>query len=333
MPDRPTGPSGPGGRDLYRRGLAQLYGLGWRIGPHLPDTSSPRVSALLDRVAGGVLARERRRGSRYPAQLAENLELATGAPADPELLRRAYASYLRTLWEVMNLPGWTPAQVQARVRTTGEDTLRRAFAQRGAVVALPHSANWDLAGAWSCGTGMPVTTVAEAFLGPGSQGFTAFRHRLGMRVLDHSDRQAIAELVGDARGRRLVCLVADRDLTGSGLPVRWGRHRVSLPAGPAVVARRSGAALVPAVCRYDTDEPGVMWIDFGAEIPAEPGRAGLVAMTQQVADFFAARIARAPQDWHLLQPFFAAAEPGGPSPAVRTPAGSPVATGRQWAAR
>jgi phosphatidylinositol dimannoside acyltransferase len=74
-----------------------------------------------------------------------------------------------------------------------------------------------------------------------------------------------------------------------------------MPAGAAVVARRTGAALIPAVCSF---EPHGMLIRFGPPVPHRPGRAGLVAMTQEVADFFATGIARAPQDWHLLQPFF-----------------------------
>jgi len=68
-----------------------------------------------------------------------------------------------------------------------------------------------------------------------------------------------------------------------------------------VVARRTGAALIPAVCSY---EGAGMVIRFGRPVAARPGRAGLVAMTQEVADFFAARIAEQPADWHMLQPFF-----------------------------
>ncbi len=47
-----------------------------------------------------------------------------------------------------------------------------------------------------------------------------------------------------------------------------------------------------------------MKIIFGEPIEQRPGRDGLVAMTQQVADFFAERIAERPQDWHVMQPFF-----------------------------
>ena len=242
-----------------------------------------------------------RRGGRYQDQLRANLEAATGHPVGRDVLHAANASYLRNLLEMFALPGWSAAEVVSRVSTTGEETLRRTFGARGAVVALPHSGNWDLAGAWACHTGMPVTTVAEQLLGPEFDAFVEFRTGLGMRVLSHTDPGAIGELVHDVKTGRLVCLIADRDLAGSGLPVTWRSRPVRLPAGPALVARRSGAALIPAVSRFTPDG---MRLDFGAEIAARPGRAGLVEMTQQVADFFAARIAEAPQDWHLMQPFF-----------------------------
>ena len=74
-----------------------------------------------------------------------------------------------------------------------------------------------------------------------------------------------------------------------------------MPAGPALLARRTGAALLPAVCQFT--ESG-MSIIIGNQIPPRPGRGGLVAMMQQVADFFAETIAKQPEDWHMMQPFF-----------------------------
>ena len=234
--------------------------------------------------------------------LRRNLAAATGHEPDPELMRAALASYLRNFYEVLALPGWPPDTVLSRVTTTGEERLREAFASTGAVVALPHSANWDLAGAWACGTGMPVTTVAERLGDSEFEDFVSFRERLGMEVLSHRDPGTMAHLMGAVRSGRLVCLVADRDLGGTGVPVVWNGHAVTMPGGPAMVARRTGAALIPAVCTFT--EQG-MHITFGQVVQPRPSRAGLVAMTQDVADFFAARIAGRPEDWHMLQPFFA----------------------------
>jgi KDO2-lipid IV(A) lauroyltransferase len=237
--------------------------------------------------------------------LRANLSAATGTTASPALVRAGLASYLRNFYEVLALPGWPPSRVLDVVSTTGEETLREAFATRGAVVALPHSANWDLAGAWACRTGMPVTTVAEQLGDPEFRAFVAFRESLGMAVLSHTDPATLPALIEAARRRRLVCLVADRDLAGTGVPVSWAGHRITMPGGPALVARRSGAALIPAVCSYTATG---MHISFGAAIEERPGRTGLAAMTQDVADFFAAEIARHPEDWHMMQPFFARAE-------------------------
>jgi KDO2-lipid IV(A) lauroyltransferase len=279
--------------------LRTLYRTGWRAAAYVPLPVVRVVAAAGARLA--VL-----RDGHHVATLRQNLSLATGTAASDALVRAGVRSYLRTLWEVLALPGWGRDGALARVRTEGEERLRTAHAGPGCVVALPHSGNWDLAGAWACGTGMAVTTVAEQLSEAEFAAFLAFRRGLGMEVLSHRDRGAIPALVAALRQGRLVCLVADRDLDGSGLPVRWGDQRVTMPAGPAMVARRAGAVLLPAVCRYEGRQ---MVIRFGEPVAARPGRDGLIAMTQDVADFFAAQIAAAPQDWHMLQPFFLGHDP------------------------
>jgi phosphatidylinositol dimannoside acyltransferase len=150
---------------------------------------------------------------------------------------------------------------------------------------------------------MPVTTVAEALPNEDFAAFVAYRERLGMQVLSHRDPAVVGELMGAVRAGRLVCLLGDHDLAGSGVPVRWAGQPITMPAGPAVVARRSGAALVPIVCQFTASG---MRIVFSDPIPHRPGRDGLAAMIQQVADFFVATLARQPEDWHMLQPFFPA---------------------------
>lgn len=271
-----------------------LYRVGWRTAARLPEP----LAAALARTGGRLAPRVE---GEHLRRLRHNLTLAAGRWCDDALLRAAVASYLRTFWEVLALPGWGVAEAVRRVRVDELPLVRREFAERGAVVALPHSANWDLAGAWACGSGMPVTTVAERLPDAEFADFLAFRRGLGMEVLSHRDPAALATLTDAARRRRLVCLIADRDLGGRGLPVDWRGQRVTMPAGPALVARRSGAALIPAVCQY---EGAGMVIRIGPPVPHRPGRDGLAAMTQDVARYFAATIAEQPEDWHMLQPFF-----------------------------
>ncbi len=290
-PERTRSRPADGARDAV---LRVLHRAGWRVAAHVPV----RVVGVLASAGAWVVVR---RGGRHVALLRQNLTLATGTPASDALVRAGLRSSTRTFWEVLALPRWSRPAIVARVRTVGEERLRDAHAGPGCVVALPHSGNWDLAGAWACSTGMAVSTVAERLPDAEFEAFLAFRRGLGMEVLSHRDRSAIPALAAALRRGRLVCLVSDRDLDGSGVPVRWRGQPVTLPAGPAMVARRTGAVLLPAVCRYEGDH---MLIRFGEPVAPRPGREGLVAMMQEVADFFAEQIADAPQDWHMLQPFF-----------------------------
>lgn len=280
--------------NLREGAVRALYRWGWRYGAQIPQ---PLIGALSSAAAWITV----QRNGSHLQNLRHNLTIASGQPATDRLLRAAVVSYLRNLAESFALAGWENDEIIGRVRTTGEDHLRAAFASQGAVVVLPHSGNWDLAGAWACLTGMPVTTVAEELPDEEFRAFLEFRESLGMEILSHRDPGALSALAAAVRQGRLVCLVADRDLLGTGLPVTWCGHQITMPAGPALVARRTGAALIPAVCQYD--ETGMV-IHLGAPIQGIPGRDGLTAMTQHVADFFAEQIAQRPEDWHLMQPFF-----------------------------
>ncbi len=287
-------------RDVVGNWLVRkVYRYGWRVAARLPTRL---VSMIISAISWVAL----RRNGVHIRTLRRNLAYATGAPAGNDLVRAAVTSYLRSFYEVLALPAWSETEIQGRVQAVNEPAVREAFAGSGAVVALPHSGNWDLAGAWACVTGMPVTTVVEQLPPEEFAAFLAFRQRLGMQVLSHRDPQVLSELIEAIRRRRVVCLLADRDLAGSGVPVTWRGQRITMPAGPALVARRTGAALLPAVCQFRN---GGMAIVIGNKIPPRPGRDGLVGMMQDVADFFADTIAKQPADWHMMQPFFTDHEP------------------------
>jgi phosphatidylinositol dimannoside acyltransferase len=285
----------PTRRNLLRNWLLRrIYRLGWRVAARLPDWLISLIISAASRVALW-------HNGPHVRTLRGNLSQATGAPAGNDLMRAALSSYLRSLYEVLALPTWSEAEIRQRMSVVNEPAVREAHAGSGAVVALPHSGNWDLAGAWACVTGMPVTTVAEQLPDPEFADFVAFRERLGMQVLSHRDPEVLAKLCEAIHQRRVVCLLADRDLTGTGLPVTWRGQPITMPAGPAIVARRTGAALLPAVCQFTNRG---MAIVIGDRIAPRPGRDGLVAMMQEIADFFADTIAKQPADWHMMQPFF-----------------------------
>jgi lauroyl/myristoyl acyltransferase len=285
----------------HDRLVRTAYRLGWRFAAGLPSWLVRGVIRVASRV---VL----RRNGRHIQNLRRNLTVATGAEVGEDLMRAAVASYLRTFYEVLALPAWSPQQIQPKVVLINEDIVRTAIAGPGAVLAIAHSGNWDLAGAWACLNELPVTTVAEQLPDAEFADFLAFREGLGMQVLSHRDPAVIPELTRAVRAHRLVCLLADRDLSGSGLAVTWRGQPITMPAGPALLARRTGASLIPMVCQFT--ETGMM-VKLCPPVAHRTGPDGLRAMTQDVADTLAEEIARQPEDWHMMQRFFPAPDVSG----------------------
>jgi phosphatidylinositol dimannoside acyltransferase len=112
----------------------------------------------------------------------------------------------------------------------------------------------------------------------------------------------VAALTRAVRERHVVCLVADRDLSGSGVPVTFFGEETTLPAGPALLGRRLGAPLLPTAVYFRRHD---RWCTVGE--PLDVARRGtarqdVARITQDVARSFEDLIRAAPEQWHLLVP-------------------------------
>jgi KDO2-lipid IV(A) lauroyltransferase len=100
-----------------------------------------------------------------------------------------------------------------------------------------------------------------------------------------------------------VCLLSDRDLAGDGIEVEFFGERTTLPAGPATLAVRTGAPLVPAGV-YFRDHGG-HFAKIGPPLPVQREgrlRDDVGRITQDLARRFEELIRMAPEQWHLMQP-------------------------------
>ncbi|WP_267245804.1 phosphatidylinositol mannoside acyltransferase [Streptomyces sp. PR69] len=278
-----------------------LYGLGWSTVKRLPE---PVAARLGRRIADTAWKRRGKSVLRLESNLARVVPDAS--PARLAALSQAgMRSYMRYWMESFRLPTWSAERVRDAFQPKDVHYLTDGLAAgRGVILALPHLANWDLAGVWVTRTlGVPFTTVAER-LRPESlyDRFVAYRESLGMEVLPHTGGSAFGTLARRLRAGGLVCLVADRDLSASGVEVKFFGDTARMPAGPAMLAQQTGALLLPATLCYD--EPPVMRgrVHPPIEVPQTGTRGEKTAvMTQALADAFATGIADHPEDWHMLQ--------------------------------
>ncbi|KUI20002.1 phosphatidylinositol mannoside acyltransferase [Mycobacterium sp. GA-2829] len=271
------------------------YAAGWRVVRALPDTVA--------RNAFDAGARYAARGGG-PAQLRKNLARVIGvAPAEVpgELMRASLASYARYWREAFRLPAMDHRKLGRELTVTGIEHVWEAVeAGTGAVAALPHSGNWDMAGVWLVQNHGALTTVAER-LRPESlfNRFVAYRESLGFEVIPLSggERPPYELLRERLRENRVVCLMAERDLTRQGVQVDFFGEPTRMPAGPAKLACETGAPLLPTHCWFDGDGWGMQVFP-----PIDTSSGDLTVITQALADRFAVNIAAHPEDWHMMQP-------------------------------
>jgi KDO2-lipid IV(A) lauroyltransferase len=209
--------------------------------------------------------------------------------------------------EAFRLPGLSREQIVAGFDLEDGHLLGEAVkAGTGCVVALPHAGNWDYAGAWVCAHGWPLTTVAER-LKPEAvyRRFVAYRESLGMEIIPLSggERPPMDVLAERLAESRVVPLLADRDLSARGVEVTFFGGRTRMPAGPALLALRTGAPLFTVSLWYDGEHPRGRVL---GPVPLPPESLGSLdvrvrALTQTIADRLGEGIAAHPADWHMLQ--------------------------------
>lgn len=226
-----------------------------------------------------------------------------GAELDAAV-RRSFASYARYWVDSFRLPGTAPARLAAGMTWEGLEHVERAHAAgKGVILALPHLGGWDFGGAWFASIGFRMVAVMEAIEPPQLFAWMAgLRRSMGLEIIALGPG-AGAAVIKRLREGAVVALVCDRDIEGGGVEVEFFGERTTLPGGPATLALRSGAALVPSAVYYRDD--GRHHATMGA--PLDTTRHGrlrddVARVTQLLAVELEGAIRKAPEQWHLLQP-------------------------------
>ncbi|MCU1393722.1 MAG: putative acyltransferase [Ilumatobacteraceae bacterium] len=222
-----------------------------------------------------------------------------------QAVQRAFDSYARYYVESFRLPNLSSRAVNAGFTVEGYDKIPAALELgKGVILALPHLGGWEWAGRWLIERGYKMTVVVEPIEPPELfEWFAELRQKLGMTVVPLGPTVANTVLKA-LRENQVVCLLCDRDLDHNGIPVQFFGEQTTLPAGPATLGLRTGAAVFP-VGVYFTDRYNGHHAVVRPALPAER-RGGLredvARLTQILAGELEYLIRRAPEQWHLFQP-------------------------------
>jgi KDO2-lipid IV(A) lauroyltransferase len=285
------------------RAVLGAYRVGAATARALPEGLALRAGNALGALAG------RAAGARR-AQVERNLRRIYGHDLAPDEMRArvraTFQSYARYWVESFRLPSVSAAELAAGIRVDGWDHIQDGLdAGAGVILALPHLGGWEWAGFWLATVQRCQVTVVVEPLEPPElfDWFAAFRTRLGMHVVPLGP-SAGTEVLQALKANHIVCLLCDRDLHGGGIDVEFLGERTTLPAGPATLALRTGAPLLPTAVYFDTD--GARHLSDVLP-PVDATRTGrlrpdVTRVTQALAADLERLIRRAPEQWHLLQP-------------------------------
>jgi KDO2-lipid IV(A) lauroyltransferase len=243
------------------------------------------------------------------AMSARHLSRASGGELRDDALDAAVAgafdSYARYWLEMFRLPHETRGDIEAAFEVEGYEHVEAGLAAgNGVILALPHLGGWEYAGAWVVKVkGNRLLVVVEPVEPPELfEWFVSVRAAMGMDVVALGPDAAKKSLRA-LRDNWLLALVCDRDLRGDGVEVEFFGEKTTMPGGPATLALRAGATIVP-VAVYFGPQGGHHAV---VRAPLDTTRHGsvrddVVRITQDLATEFEGLIAAHPEQWHLLQP-------------------------------
>jgi len=228
-------------------------------------------------------------------------------------VREVFRSYGRYYGESFRLPTISAEELDRGLTLEGFEHVEESLARGvGPLLVLPHLGSWEWCAYWLTRVRkVPVTAVVERVEPPALfDWFVEFRERIGMEIVPLGP-DAGRSIVKAIKQAHVIALLCDRDIGGGGTEVTFFGETTTLPAGPAVLALRTGAPLIPTGV-YDQGG-GHHHAILRPPIPAERRgsfRDDVARITQAMAYDLEGLIRRAPEQWHLLQPNWPSDRPG-----------------------
>jgi lauroyl/myristoyl acyltransferase len=234
----------------------------------------------------------------------DNYAIALGRDRnDPEVgrvARRAFQNYGRMLMDFLLMSSLTPDELLKHVTLDGREQLDAALANgKGAIMAVPHMGSWDMAGSYAGALGYSISAVAERFPGSLNEAVVRTRQRFGLQVITLG-RAAVRGITQALQNNSIVALLCDLE-QGPGIAVDFFGRRAVVPGGPAAIALKTGAALLPAY-QYATF-PGHHHIHLDPPMSIAAGETKERLM-QRVITRFEDFIAEYPDQWYAFRPMF-----------------------------
>jgi KDO2-lipid IV(A) lauroyltransferase len=239
----------------------------------------PRLAALVGKATGEFVYRVVRARRRVVEDnLAKTLGLTLDPPGVARIARGVYHHLGRVLFEYGRLHRLDRARLDAWVDVSGFERIVEAQARgRGAILVSGHFGNWELLGAAVAMRGYPVLFVAREQRNPHVEAFmNRSRGHVGVGLAHVGPEMRLA--YRRLKEGEILGMLVDQDAGRQGLFLDVLGRMASVQTGPAVLAYRTGAAILPGAIvrlpdgRHQANFEEAIWPDATAPEEAEVRR-------------------------------------------------------------
>lgn len=293
------------------RSVVRLYrGASFTLGHTTTRVTEPAAKAVS---LGSYLAwRSKRR--IVQANAAHILGLPPHDPAVRALARRTYTSYSRFVVELMRLPSRPAGEPLRLLPPVGpaHDTFQEVWARcegerRGLIAVSGHIGSIEIfAGSYAL-QGIPTWGLADDTAYPELfELLNSQRARWGVGIVGWRNLREIYRVL---RGSPAVLgMVVDWGYRPEDVPVRLFGAWTTLPAGPATLAARTGAIVLPAAAYHVPETGGYRHVTAPPLEVTDASPRSIAITTQAIADALESFVRAAPEQWHTFKPMWPATE-------------------------
>ena len=248
---------------------------------------------------------------RHAANAVSNTRRVMGTEATwqvvKEKARDSFRNYAKTLVDFLRFPHLSFNEIEDAIASKqGMEHLENALlGGKGVVVVSGHIGNWDLAGALLGHYGFPVHAVADRFEPQRMDDLiNGTREKHGIHIIS-LETGSLKQIFTALKRNEIVMLLFDRPQPDEGVPVEFFGETAYVPAGPAAIAIKTGAALVTG---YALRDPGDKTISGTFMEPIEykhlltgDKEADIRRVTQEMVSRFEPIIRKHPEQWYMFR--------------------------------
>jgi lauroyl/myristoyl acyltransferase len=228
------------------------------------------------------------------------------------MARRSLRNFSKYVVDFIHFYSMSAEDIRRRIVFDDFEPLNAAVAEgKGIIFVTLHFGNWDMGAAGLAAYGYPVDAIAETFELPKMNELVqGYRRQLGMNIIP-MERIGPGVLRALRRGDILALLI-DVPAPGASVPVDFFGAPVEVPAGPARLALRTGARVIPAVLAREPDRDEMIRpiLDFNVRLePSGDEEQDVRELTQQIMSSLERFIRQYPDQWFMFRLLWSATEP------------------------